>query len=312
MKKLLRNCAVALVLLTFLVSILPFASAAAPPNTTTVTINADGSITPSDASIQRDGDTYTLTGNINSQIRILKGNIVLNGAGYKLHGPYNGTATWDVGAGPSQLPEGVAAQFSIGVDLGNKSVTGVLIENLVVENFSVGMYIWTSNNTVRGSSLVENQIGILLSGFSQVLEKNYLSQNDECGLFLGINNPGEIPPNLTVTQNTFDRNIKQFSACVCQEYNESEDIHVWDNGKTGNYWSDYTGVDGNGDGIGDTQYVIDSFEGHPRDVDRYPLMAPVVKLPLEAASPPYLLIGVVVAIILIASIALVVFRKRKR
>jgi hypothetical protein len=46
---------------------------------------------------------------------------------------------------------------------------------------------------------------------------------------------------------------------------------MWDNGfpSGGNYWSDYTGTYTNGDGIGDTPYVIDA-----NNQDRYPLMNP--------------------------------------
>jgi len=46
--------------------------------------------------------------------------------------------------------------------------------------------------------------------------------------------------------------------------------NVWDNGKNGNYWSDYDGTDANVDGIGDAPYIIDS-----NNQDHYPLMTPV-------------------------------------
>jgi hypothetical protein len=49
-----------------------------------------------------------------------------------------------------------------------------------------------------------------------------------------------------------------------------ENNNQWDNGypSGGNYWSDYTGDDLNGDGIGDTPKIISEGE------DRYPLMTP--------------------------------------
>jgi hypothetical protein len=50
----------------------------------------------------------------------------------------------------------------------------------------------------------------------------------------------------------------------------SNGLNYWDNGNKGNYWSYYTGVDANGDGIGDVPYPIG---GGGRD--KYPLMNPV-------------------------------------
>jgi hypothetical protein len=47
------------------------------------------------------------------------------------------------------------------------------------------------------------------------------------------------------------------------------DANFWDNGSVGNYWSDYDGADANGDGIGDTPYIINAV-----NQDRYPLMNP--------------------------------------
>jgi nitrous oxidase accessory protein NosD len=304
--KTLSSIIVLIALITSSLLIIPPVAAVAPPNTTTITINADGTISPTDVPIQRNGDTYSLTGDLNSQIRIMRPNIVLDGSGYTLRGPYNGTPTWVVGEGPDQLPEGQLAQFSIGVDFGNYSVKGVTIKNLRVENFSVGMYIWTTDNVVIDNSFFQNQIALLLSGDYNNLTRNFISNSDETGLFLGINDPSQIPKNFTLTQNTFDHNAVQFSACICKEYNESEPIHVWDYGQVGNYWSDYTGTDSNGDGIGDTPYIIDE-----KNQDRYPLMAPPVELPIKEAPFPVTLVAVLAVIVLVA-VGLVVFLKRKR
>jgi hypothetical protein len=70
--------------------------------------------------------------------------------------------------------------------------------------------------------------------------------------------------NNLIYHNNFVGNINQVYTC------ESES-NTWDNGypSGGNYWSDYSGVDADGDGIGDTPYVIDEYNR-----DRYPLMEP--------------------------------------
>ena len=35
--------------------------------------------------------------------------------------------------------------------------------------------------------------------------------------------------------------------------------NVWDNGAGGNYWDGYDGTDSNSDGIGDTPYIINTY-----------------------------------------------------
>ena len=55
----------------------------------------------------------------------------------------------------------------------------------------------------------------------------------------------------------------------------------FDNGTFGNYWSDYRGVDFNGDGIGDSPYVIDG-----NRTDHYPLMTPYILTDITIPSFP--------------------------
>ena len=48
-------------------------------------------------------------------------------------------------------------------------------------------------------------------------------------------------------------------------------VNFWDDGKEGNYWSNYTGTDDDGDDIGNEPYVIDK-----NNQDNHPLMSKVV------------------------------------
>ena len=50
-----------------------------------------------------------------------------------------------------------------------------------------------------------------------------------------------------------------------------ENNNTWDNGAKGNYWDKYRGVDNNGDGKGDTPYVISK-----ENIDRFPLMTIII------------------------------------
>ena len=76
---------------TLLMNVFALAFFAQPAGATgTIYIRPNGSVDPPTAPIQRNGDVYTLTGNVTSDstgINIQRGNIILDGAGYTLHGP---------------------------------------------------------------------------------------------------------------------------------------------------------------------------------------------------------------------------------
>jgi nitrous oxidase accessory protein len=89
-------------------------------------------------------------------------------------------------------------------------------------------------------------------------------------------------------------------------------VNFWDNGNEGNYWEDYNGTDANNDGIGDTPYVIDSY-----NIDNYPLMLPydiendnVVLPPPEFFSTTLVIASVIIVAIVCIGL-LFYFKKRK-
>ncbi len=267
----------------------------------TIVIQENGKIYPADAPIQIDGDTYVLTQDINDPILIEKSNIIFNGAGHALIGPlteaqhkYGQVTGW----GPDYEEE---VPYIIGIDV-NDDVSGVVITDLTVYNFSIGAYIRSINNTLQDCSIYNNIVGILLSGSGNHITYNNITGNQQ-GLFFGfetVNDMGNIPSDILISHNCFISNNQQLSGCVCKEYNMTEERHSWDDGKEGNYWSDYNGIDADGDGIGDTPYVVDIL-----NQDSYPLMQiPVAQANEETPFPSYLnLIIFIAAFIAIAVVA---------
>jgi parallel beta-helix repeat protein len=297
----------------FLMLSMSFATFAVPARSQaplpTILILSDGSVSPASAPINRAGCTYTFTDNIYSAIKILKSNIVLDGAGYTLSGPYNGRAmdAWVIGEGPDQLANGTLAQYTLGIDLWGADVNGVTVENLNIKNFNIGMYMWTKNNTVTGNSVSDNIVGILLSGSNETVTKNLISDNQR-GLFFGFNNPNAtIPPDIEIDHNDFENNVVQLNGCQCKDYNTSEPPHSWDDGRQGNFWSDYNGTDANHDGVGDTPYTID-----PLNRDRYPLMVSPVKPPVSAAKFPVEAVVFGFSAAVVVAVVAVAYRRRKK
>lgn len=304
----MKKIIMAAIVFSLVVTIFLFASANAQPPLQTIYIRADGNVDPSTAPIQRNGDLYTFTGDVFARLNIQRGHIMIDGAGYTLRGPYNGTATdiWIIGQGPEQLTNETLVPWVIGIDLGHANVNGLIIKNLNVKNFSIGMYLWTENNTVTGNVVSENIVGILLSGCNNIISRNCIEKND-MGIFFGVNQPGDEPLNITLIHNSFTDNDVHFSGCFCEGYNTTETMHTWDDGEEGNYWSDYNGTDADGDGIGDTPYVIDV-----QNQDRYPLTQSLANPPTTQSKLSIEILVAVIALPIIIGTAVIAYRKRKR
>jgi len=154
----------------------------------------------------------------------------------------------------------------------------------------IGLYGHTcSNNTVSRNILDGGYIwGILMGdGFNNVFYDNYITNYGTFGVGIGGNH--QVAENNTFYHNAFVNNNKN----VGYNWDQHGAGNFWDNGFEGNYWDDYTGIDANGDGIGDTPYVIDE-----KNQDNFPLMEPIVipEFPSWTILPLFLITTLIVIV----------------
>lgn len=133
--------------------------------------------------------------------------------------------------------------YGIGVGGSNNTVIGNYILGTNGTAINVGT---SSNNTIVGNQIADNKVGIYT---------------------LHIYSQGSAHDNI-IYSNNFINNTENVENDVIM--NTTVSVNSWDNGATGNYWDDYDGVDSDGDGVGDTPYIIDE-----NNRDNYPLTAPV-------------------------------------
>ncbi|OYT29666.1 hypothetical protein B6U98_01695 [Thermoplasmatales archaeon ex4572_165] len=156
------------------------------------------------------------------------------------------------------------------------------IKNNIITNNTNGIYTYRSSNNIfeNNSILSTTDYGLYIEVSSNnSIKNNKFSLNNYC---LKIKNS----INCTIIQNQFFNSIHGMYFCCGSKHNmvyhntfvnnskwhcdDQVGDNYWCNEiiKRGNYWDDYTGIDQNGDGIGDSFYNISKI-GKP---DYYPLI----------------------------------------
>ncbi|MGD0644856.1 MAG: NosD domain-containing protein [Candidatus Bathyarchaeia archaeon] len=307
MRKTLRNtltlCALLMLLFSAFLSI-GFVRGEGTDNR--IFIQPDGSVIPAGAPIRTEGNTYILTGNVSTSIVIEKSDITLDGRGHILQGTFNGTKAdlWMIGSGPQvAATSGPVVPWTIGIDISDSNVTNLTIENIKVENFSIGMYIWTQNNTIKSDTIKGNIVGVLIAASQNSFTKNYIENNTD-GIFVGIGSPTNPYTNVAIHNNYFVNNTQQVDGCHCPA--SQNETNPWGINVDSNYWSDYNGTDKNSDGVGVVPYLVNG-----TIPDDHPLMQ------LPSAQTPETPINSNIEILLAVSlpfiliIAFITLKKRK-
>ena len=178
-----------------------------------------------------------------------------------------------------------------GIIIQSSSGNSILNNQLTKNNYGV-LLLDSSENILKGNFVSENGLGIDFSGTNaqsnngfqentctnNILVENDITQNGQ-GITVDSNVAGNI-----FYQNNFINNVQQ-TYSLSYNFYSSEPLNSWDNGKEGNYWSNYNGTDANNDGIGDQpldvfqqyqQLIYGLPQNYPAtsEIDHFPLMNP--------------------------------------
>lgn len=116
----------------------------------------------------------------------------------------------------------------------------VIFRNYIANFSETGITAVGANNTIYENMIKDTKTGVKLEG------TNWINASNNRFFYNNLINNTQ---SIAIGNNTF--------------------ANFWDNGKEGNYWSNYKGTDSNSDGIGDSSYTIDDI-----NLDKYPLMTP--------------------------------------
>lgn len=169
--------------------------------------------------------------------------------------------------------------------------TGILVQNLTLANQNQGILLaFTASSTVTNNLIANNTNGIHLHGASDNRFVNNHITGNSYAVYIGGATfsffgapPTYVPSsgNQFYRNNFVDNNQTLYDVGGVYHVSNGPSENLWDDGKQGNFWSDYTGVDTNGDGIGDSRYVV-----YAKNIDNYPLMKPIDVIVTETSALP--------------------------
>ncbi|MHA1249423.1 MAG: NosD domain-containing protein [Candidatus Helarchaeota archaeon] len=161
------------------------------------------------------------------------------------------------------------------------SKSNTFIRN-VIYNSRRGFYLWACDNNTFLKNTIKNNVedGIyMVSGDYNVFSENIIRNNRRFGVSTsGVNNVFYKNYFVNNTKHSLDLSTKNF----------------WNNSQIGNFWDNYTGVDVDMNGIGDTPHVFPGGTDYLPIVDNIPpkivIIAPLNLEVFEDTVPDYILV----------------------
>ncbi len=230
------------------------------------------------------GSSITIEGNNCSSISCFgeNNNIFgnsLNYGGIKVDGSFNKVLNNSIISNP-YAPYNCAIEIdgNSNIVANNKIVNG----NLGIAINGDGIPNTLSSNNIISENIISGhtfEAIFVYKGDNNTIVRNYIANNG-FGIIIGGHH-FDAKDNI-IYQNSFVNNS------ISAKVDNSSYVNFWDNGKVGNFWSDYRGIAADNNNIGDIAYIIDA-----NNQDNYPLMAPAnstITLPSpslsQSPSPP--------------------------
>ncbi|MGA3110601.1 MAG: hypothetical protein ABSE15_01030 [Candidatus Bathyarchaeia archaeon] len=253
----------ALLILILLSLLVPSLIVNAKPAENVININSDGTLQPSNAPINRNGDIYTLTSNFSGSIAVHRSNIVIDGAYYSLNGD--------------------GAKRSAGVEVKNNitripspdEIWNVTIKNLAIVNFDFSIDVNFGGNDTIYNDYVVNTMSDLQGGVyfwgSSCNNVTRCTISGEPAVYMHF-----VSSQNTITQNNLVGGI---------------DLRIG-GGETvdSNYWSDYStryplASEIGSTGVYNTPYMYNASDYVGSITDDHPLVNPIALVGFPKAVP---------------------------
>lgn len=217
-------------------------------------------ISSTDLSGDRMNRTYVIgTVSANDVFNIGSNNVTISG--FHILGSFSGMDKYEEigiyleGVQNCSLRNNTMVLNDVGIDL-NNSQRNYLYNNLIAFG-STGILLTGSNeNRLSENKVVTNSEGISLDNSANNTFMNNSLYMNGLGMYLNTSTSNTVYLNkFSNFQNTLD-----------------EGKNTWNTSSAGNFWDDYNGTDADGNGIGDTPYVVNQTTG---SIDYLPLVTNV-------------------------------------
>ncbi len=162
-----------------------------------------------------------------------------------------------------------------GIYMDTSSSNNTIYSNMIHHNLQAGIYMYSYSSSYPSDSNQIHHNNISFNGGSGIVMERYTRYNSIFNNMLYNNTAYGISISGSANYNKIDHNAFYFNHGSGDSRNESAvqasdsgGNNEWSTSTEGNYWYDWRGPDGNGDGIVDSPYQVD---GSANSVDDHPL-----------------------------------------